>query len=250
MAKELGMGPRSLIKNIPAKSQPWKAPVSQWIRDLYAKRFGESRKPAMARPSGHSSKGSAGRGRARMPAQTSQPKGRITVETMAEVIRHIEGLDVAGKAKLCDELAVSQPEALAWVVQLPREGVSMAVVDHVLRLLLVISESTERTIRRPLPRITEEDFESAAAKVHAMFRLLEEESRQEAAWLTYLMAEAHPERNLFAYVAQYLIHESKVSERPGDERAIFATAVMLEVFLQAAGLAAQRASATGSANTR
>ena len=42
MAKELGMKPRSLIKNIPAKSQPWKAPVSEWIRDVYAKRFGES----------------------------------------------------------------------------------------------------------------------------------------------------------------------------------------------------------------
>jgi len=26
MAKELGFKPRSLIKNIPAKSQPWKAP--------------------------------------------------------------------------------------------------------------------------------------------------------------------------------------------------------------------------------
>ena len=29
MAKELGIKPRSLIKNIPAKSQPWKAPVPQ-----------------------------------------------------------------------------------------------------------------------------------------------------------------------------------------------------------------------------
>ena len=42
-AKEMGLNPHSLIKNIPAKSQRWKAPVSEWIRDLYAKRFGESR---------------------------------------------------------------------------------------------------------------------------------------------------------------------------------------------------------------
>lgn len=28
MARELGLKPRSLIKNIPAKSQPWKAPVT------------------------------------------------------------------------------------------------------------------------------------------------------------------------------------------------------------------------------
>src|SRR6266540_4129896 len=38
MAKELGMGPRGLIKNIPAPTQQWKAPVEDWVRDLYEKR--------------------------------------------------------------------------------------------------------------------------------------------------------------------------------------------------------------------
>ncbi len=38
MAKEMGLNPRSLIKNIPSKSQPWKAPVHVWIRDMYDKR--------------------------------------------------------------------------------------------------------------------------------------------------------------------------------------------------------------------
>jgi len=49
MAKELGFKPCSLIKNIPAKSQTWKAPVSEWIRDLHVKRFGDIRKPGPAR---------------------------------------------------------------------------------------------------------------------------------------------------------------------------------------------------------
>lgn len=35
MAKELGLNPRSPMKNIPSKSQPWKAPVHVWIRDMY-----------------------------------------------------------------------------------------------------------------------------------------------------------------------------------------------------------------------
>ncbi|NWQ43624.1 hypothetical protein MLOOGBEN_23275 [Bacillus sp. EB106-08-02-XG196] len=39
MAKELGMTPKSLIKNIPAPNQQWKAPVKVWIRDLYEKKF-------------------------------------------------------------------------------------------------------------------------------------------------------------------------------------------------------------------
>ena len=41
MAKELGMTPKSLLKNIPAPTQQWKAPVKVWVRDLYEKKFGE-----------------------------------------------------------------------------------------------------------------------------------------------------------------------------------------------------------------
>lgn len=41
MAKELGMTPKSLIKNIPATNQQWKAPVKVWIRDLYEEKFGK-----------------------------------------------------------------------------------------------------------------------------------------------------------------------------------------------------------------
>lgn len=41
MAKELGMKPKSLIKNIPSASQKWKAPVKIWIRELYEKKFGK-----------------------------------------------------------------------------------------------------------------------------------------------------------------------------------------------------------------
>jgi len=38
MAKEMGLNPRSLIKNIPSKSEPWKSPVKDWIREIYGKR--------------------------------------------------------------------------------------------------------------------------------------------------------------------------------------------------------------------
>ena len=35
MAKEMGLNPKSLIKNIPNKSEQWKAPVKDWIHDMY-----------------------------------------------------------------------------------------------------------------------------------------------------------------------------------------------------------------------
>ena len=36
-AKRLGLNPRSLIKNNPSKCEPWKAPVSEWLREMEEK---------------------------------------------------------------------------------------------------------------------------------------------------------------------------------------------------------------------
>jgi hypothetical protein len=38
LAKKLGLNPKSLMKNIPNKSEPWKAPVGVWLREIEAKR--------------------------------------------------------------------------------------------------------------------------------------------------------------------------------------------------------------------
>jgi len=40
MARELGINPRTLIKNIPSPQQQWKLPVKQWIHELYKKKTG------------------------------------------------------------------------------------------------------------------------------------------------------------------------------------------------------------------
>ena len=34
----MGLNPRSLIKNIPSRSEPWKLPVKDWIHDIYEER--------------------------------------------------------------------------------------------------------------------------------------------------------------------------------------------------------------------
>lgn len=43
---EMGLNPKSLIKNIPNKNEHWKAPVKDWIYDMYDKRNEKSRKKA------------------------------------------------------------------------------------------------------------------------------------------------------------------------------------------------------------
>ena len=38
IAKEMGLNPKSLIKNIPNKQQLWKLPVNEWLREMYEER--------------------------------------------------------------------------------------------------------------------------------------------------------------------------------------------------------------------
>ncbi|MEI3219961.1 MAG: hypothetical protein V8S08_10540 [Lachnoclostridium sp.] len=57
LAKRLGLNPRSLIKNIPNKSEPWKAPVKDWLHEIEAKRSEEGR--AEAAPPRERGKGAA-----------------------------------------------------------------------------------------------------------------------------------------------------------------------------------------------
>jgi len=60
MAKELGLNPRSLIKNIPSGSEPWKTPVAVWIRELHRKRLQEAARCRAAGQSRAAEEASAG----------------------------------------------------------------------------------------------------------------------------------------------------------------------------------------------
>lgn len=49
MAREMGLNPKSLIKNIPNKKEKWKAPVKDWIHDMYDERQRKSQQKAKRR---------------------------------------------------------------------------------------------------------------------------------------------------------------------------------------------------------
>lgn len=44
IAKEMGLNPKSLIKNISNKSEQWKAPVKVWIHEMYEERQEKARR--------------------------------------------------------------------------------------------------------------------------------------------------------------------------------------------------------------
>lgn len=43
-AKRLGLNPKSLIKNIPSRSEPWKAPVKEWLIEMEGNRNQKAKK--------------------------------------------------------------------------------------------------------------------------------------------------------------------------------------------------------------
>ncbi|MFA5863153.1 MAG: hypothetical protein WC975_00545 [Phycisphaerae bacterium] len=53
MAQEMGLNPKSLIKNIPSPSQRWKLLVEDWVREMYGKRQEKAarKKARKAKPS-------------------------------------------------------------------------------------------------------------------------------------------------------------------------------------------------------
>lgn len=48
MAKEMGLNPKSLIKNIPNPKEQWKLPVKDWIHEMYGDRQRKQKKKASA----------------------------------------------------------------------------------------------------------------------------------------------------------------------------------------------------------
>ena len=78
MARELGLNPRKLGKIANYRQEPWKAPLPQFIEDLYLKRFGRERpqvvtsaekwaRPAAARKAARNAAAADGCGEQRAP---------------------------------------------------------------------------------------------------------------------------------------------------------------------------------------
>jgi hypothetical protein len=49
MAQEMGLNPRSLIKNIPNPAEPWKAAVGEWVRRMCEDRQAKAARRKQAR---------------------------------------------------------------------------------------------------------------------------------------------------------------------------------------------------------
>jgi hypothetical protein len=102
MARELGLNPRTLIKNIPAPNQQWKLPVKQWLHELYEKNTGKpppTKPRSSPRTHGEPAVNDAAPLHAcenesvRIPAQAHAPPNEIMAdwEAYAEELRNVDG---------------------------------------------------------------------------------------------------------------------------------------------------------------
>jgi hypothetical protein len=87
-AKELGLNPRSLIKNIPSPTQRWKSPVKVWISELYER---QQQKIALRKSRKEASTEAQTPQNAAQPEGSSQQGGQRTVNYPVPLDRKSHG---------------------------------------------------------------------------------------------------------------------------------------------------------------
>lgn len=109
---------------------------------------------------------------------------KITRKSLIAALQKIQGMDLKEKEAICDEIHHEQPNLLDSVLVLTRMGVSLAYVDIVLEILMVIhlaikeSGKKLKTItikeqRRELKRIMDYMNLSAGKKPEVFAKLME-----------------------------------------------------------------------------
>ena len=124
---------------------------------------------------------------------------RISQAAMVAAIRSAQALDLQGKEALAEEVYHAQPNLLASVLVLPRQGVELSKIDFALDMLFVCFLAMKAS-NIDWPLITEDDQDRQLQHFVAISRFggdlgasLRERSMQQ-----YIAD--HPEKELVAYV--------------------------------------------------
>ena len=158
MAKELGLNPRSLIKNIPSPSEPWKAPVRIWIQEMYRKRKGkparvarENPKPKRdwmppAPPAGRETPGAGS-----FPAPDREPVGEDEEATWREILEEEEEAEeVVDPARVDQDLLRRQREFRLAAEYIARDLSRVPEVEKI-----VLFGSVAAPLEKEVPRFRE-----------------------------------------------------------------------------------------------
>jgi len=166
---------------------------------------------------------------------------KISQEVVDSVVRRVGLLDVDGQMELLDELFENHPPLMAAAIALSRAGLPRADFHHVLHVLAVIAECYRVAVEN-VPLVTEEMLEASARQVGALNRLFEGGRDEDEFGRTVAMvAGGHPERNLFAYVADYFTEHGPARPGATHENALFRVMVIFDAFMRATAQAEEAA---------
>lgn len=96
----------------------------------------------------------------------------VSAEHLAAAIRSATAMSLKEKERVCDRIYAGQPNLLGSVLVLPRLGVSMAIVDVILNILIVLTLAVEESFQELAP-VTEADQDRELKRLVAVIRFSE-----------------------------------------------------------------------------
>lgn len=128
---------------------------------------------------------------------------RVSQKAVVSAIKSVSAMDLRQKEALADELFRAQPNMFGSVLVLQRMGVSPEKMDFALNLLFICFQAMKEA-GLAWPLITEAEQDKQMARYVAAVRFGEDLSpaQSQRAMMQYL--NAHPEKQLLAYVTTEL----------------------------------------------
>lgn len=161
----------------------------------------------------------------------------ITERIMVESIKHIMSLDIRERETLTDEIFANQPGLLGTVLVLSKLNVSMAKIEEVLFILLVLYQAFQKRSGICIPLIKEEMIEKAHDNNNAMLKYLDKEGLVEGSNLIGKAIMDSPNNFVAAFVLGHLNEHGFSTFSQENEHCIRSAKAIMDCFIEAANRA-------------
>jgi hypothetical protein len=152
------------------------------------------------------------------PIYPGSDESSVTVEQLAAAIRAAAAMDIKEKERICDTIHATQPNLLASVMALRSFGISMATIEIVLNILIVLHLAIVES-GQVLATVTEDEQDRQLSRYTASVRFAK--GLDAASFMRSLEQTTayRKERFLLAYVLSTLMRSGIATQK--EEKAKF-----------------------------
>lgn len=157
----------------------------------------------------------------------------IEINKITKSINFVNSLGFNNKITETEKIHQSQPHAFLTVLALSQDGVSMEKVEHALNILMVIHTAfSDDTGGRKIPLISKRMLDDALESNIAMLQAIGQE------WLTTDESlDSYFEKNILAYLINYLKEYDLLSACEEHERMIINLKTIIDSYANARSIA-------------